>query len=100
MPLVDPALIHFLCELPGDHEVVLPWLPEGPEPLYAVYSKTALPLIEENLAKNLCRIGTLYEKLRISKVTAEEILQVLPDLTTFQNINRLHDLARLATIGL
>ena len=100
MPLVDPALVRFLCELPGNHEVALPWLPEGPEPLYAVYSKTALPFIEENLAKNQCRIGTLYEKLRIRKVTAEEILQVLPDLTTFQNINRLHDLARLATMGL
>ena len=99
MPLVNPELIRFLCELDGDHEVVLPWLPEGPEPLYAVYSKTALPLIEENLAKNQCRIGTLYEKLRIRKVTAEEILQVLPDLTTFQNINHQHDLARLATMG-
>jgi molybdopterin-guanine dinucleotide biosynthesis protein A len=99
MPLINPELVRFLCELPGDHEVVLPWLPEGPEPLYAVYSKKALPLIEENLANNQCRIGTLYEKLRIRKVTAEEILQILPDLTTFQNINYQHDLARLAAMG-
>ena len=41
----------------------------------------------------------LWEKLRIRKVTAEEILQVLPDLTTFQNINHQHDLARLAAMG-
>jgi len=99
MPLVNQDLIRFLCQLPGDHEVVLPWLPEGPEPLYAVYSKKALPIIEKNLALNQCKIGTLYEKLRIRKVTAEEILQILPDLTTFQNINHQHDLARLATMG-
>lgn len=99
MPLVNQALIRFLCELPGDHDVVLPWLPEGPEPLYAVYSKKALPVIEENLAQNQCKIGALYEKLRIRKVTAEEILQILPDFTTFQNINHQHDLARLATMG-
>ncbi len=99
MPLVNPALIRFLCELPGDYEVVLPWLPEGPEPLYAIYSKKVLPVIEENLARNQCKIGRLYEKLRIRKVTAEEILQILPDFTTFQNINHQHDLARLATMG-
>ena len=81
------------------NEVALPWLPEGPEPLYAVYSKTALPTIEEHLARNQCKIGLLYESLRIRKVTGEEILQVLPDFTTFQNINHQHDLARLATMG-
>jgi molybdopterin-guanine dinucleotide biosynthesis protein A len=98
MPLVNPELIRFLCELPGDHEVVLPWLPEGPEPLYAVYSKKILPLIEEHLARNQCKIGMVYEKLRLRKVTAAEILQVLPDLTTFQNINEQQDLARLASL--
>ena len=99
MPLVNPELIRFLCELDGDHEVVLPWLPEGPEPLYAVYSKKALPVIEEHLARNQCKIGLLYESLRIRKVTGEEILQVLPDFNTFQNINHQHDLARLASLG-
>lgn len=98
MPLVNPELIRFLCELPGDHEVVLPWLPEGPEPLYAVYSKKVLPVIEEHLARNQCKIGMVYEKLRLRKVTADEILQVLPDLTTFQNINNQQDLARLASL--
>ncbi len=99
MPLVNPKLIRFLCQLDGDHDIILPWLPEGPEPLYAVYSKKALPVIEEHLARNQCKIGLLYEKLHIRKVTAEEILQVLPDFTTFQNINHQHDLARLATMG-
>ena len=99
MPLINQDLIRFLCQLPGDHDVVLPWLPEGPEPLYAVYSKKALPIIEENLARNQYKIGMVYEKLRVRKVTAEEILQILPDLTTFQNINHQHDLARLATMG-
>lgn len=99
MPLINPELIRFLCELDGDHDMALPWLDEGPEPLYAVYSKNGLVVIEAHLAQKQCKIGTLYEKLRIRKVTAEEILQILPDFTTFQNINHQHDLARLATMG-
>ncbi|MBU2537063.1 MAG: molybdenum cofactor guanylyltransferase [Proteobacteria bacterium] len=98
MPLINQDLIRFLCALPGDHDVVLPWLPEGPEPLYAVYSKKGLPVIEEHLARKHCKIGLLYETLRIRKVSADEILQILPDLATFQNINHQHDLARLATM--
>ena len=99
MPLINPELIRFLCELDGDHDMALPWLAEGPEPLYAVYSKNGLAVIEAHLAQKQCKIGTLYEKLRIRKVTAEEILQILPDFTTFQNINHQHDLVRLATMG-
>lgn len=99
MPLINPTLVRFLCGLPGAHDVVLPWLPEGPEPLYAVYSKKILPVIEEHLARKQCKIGTLYEKIHIRKVTAEEILRILPDLTTFHNINQPHDLARLAAMG-
>ena len=98
MPLVNPPLIRFLCELEGGHDIVLPWLDEGPEPLYAVYSKNGLPLIADHLAKNEYKIGRLFDKLRIRKVTAEEILQIVPDLTTFQNINHQHDLARLAAM--
>ena len=98
MPLLNPELIRFLCELDGDHDIVLPWLDEGPEPLYAVYSKTGLPVIEEQLAKKQYKIGMLYEKLRIRKVTPEEILRIVPDLSTFQNINHQHDLARLAAM--
>lgn len=99
MPLVNPDLIRFLCELEGDHDIVLPWLKEGPEPLYAIYSKKSLPIIEEQLSKNQYKIGMVFEKLRIRKVTPEEILQIVPDLTTFQNINHQHDLARLAAMG-
>lgn len=98
MPLLNPPLIRFLCELEGDHDIVLPWLDEGPEPLYAVYSKNGLPIIEDQLAKKQYKIGKLFDKLRIRKVTPEEILRIVPDLTTFQNINHQHDLARLATM--
>lgn len=99
MPLVNPDLIRFLCKLEGDPDIVLPWLDEGPEPLYAIYSKKALPIIEEQLSKNQYKIGLVFEKLRIRKVTPEEILRIVPDLTTFQNINHQHDLARLAAMG-
>ena len=92
MPLVHPALIRYLCEQLADNDVALPWLASGPEPLYAVYGRSALPPIEESLARGQLRINSLCRRLRTRWVTEEEILSILPDLTTFFNINRQPDL--------
>jgi len=99
MPLVNPELIRFLCSLADNHDIVLPWLSDGPEPLYAVYSKSSLPAITENLQQGQRKIGLLFEKLRIRKVGEKEILQIVPDLSTFHNVNHQHDLRRLAGNG-
>ena len=96
MPLLDPKLIRFLCGLVDDRQAVIPWLPEGPEPLHAVYNKSALPVIEASLRAGRRKISALYESLRIRKVGPEEILRIVPDYTTFQNINHQHELAGLA----
>ena len=92
MPLLNPALISHLCNIEGDWDIILPWLPNGPEPLYAIYSKQALPVITELLQEGKRKIGLLFEILKIRKVSQEEILAIVPDLTCFHNINRQHDL--------
>lgn len=92
MPLVQPALVRFLCDRLADNDAVLPWPASGPEPLYAVYSKTALPVIEENLRQGQFRTNRVLDSLRVRRVTEEEILAILPDLGTFCNINRQSDL--------
>lgn len=92
MPLVHPALVRFLCAQLADNDLVLPWPATGPEPLYALYSTSALPLIEEELVRGQHRINSLHRELRTRRVTESEILKILPDLSTFKNINRQHDL--------
>ncbi|MGV1100236.1 molybdenum cofactor guanylyltransferase [Thiovibrio sp. JS02] len=96
MPLLAPRLVRFLCSLTPGWDVVLPRLADGPEPLCAVYGKTALPAIAENLGQGRRKIGLLLETLRVREVREEEILTVVPDLSTFHNVNRQHDLAALA----
>lgn len=98
MPLVDPRLIRLLCELVNGYDVVLPWLAAGPEPLYAVYGRNGLAVIESSLLTGERKIGRVLDRLRVRRVSEDEILQVLPDLTTFHNINHRHDLTRLAEL--
>ncbi|MDH5524838.1 MAG: molybdenum cofactor guanylyltransferase [Desulfobulbaceae bacterium] len=92
MPLLNPALIRHLCAIEGEWDIILPWLPDGPEPLYAVYAQTALPVITELLQQGKRKIGLLFELLKVRRVTEQEILAIVPDLSCFHNINRQHDL--------
>lgn len=98
MPMLDPDLIRFLCRLSAAEgwDAVIPWLERGPEPLYGVYSKNALPIIEKNLRKNQRQLIRTITDLKVRQVSEAEILTVVDDLKTFHNINRLADLFDIA----
>ncbi|MBU0728255.1 MAG: molybdenum cofactor guanylyltransferase [Proteobacteria bacterium] len=95
MPLINPEIIRFLCGLSGDWDVALPWLEKGPEPLYAVYRKTALPAFENALAAKQNKIVQVLEKVTVRKISMEEILAVSDGLSSFANINKPHELQAL-----
>jgi molybdopterin-guanine dinucleotide biosynthesis protein A len=92
MPLLDERLLRFLCSLPPDHEVVLPWLEAGPEPLCAIYHTRALPTIEAALRRQERKISRVLQGLQLRRVGEAEILGFLPDLASFHNVNRREDL--------
>lgn len=97
MPFLVPELIRYLCSLATpEWEVVLPWLDDGPEPLCAVYSKMALPVITDNLRNGQKKISQSLEQMRVRKVGYQEIAKIAPDRKAFYNINRYEDLQHAA----
>ncbi|MBU0909443.1 MAG: molybdenum cofactor guanylyltransferase [Proteobacteria bacterium] len=92
MPIIDSRLISYLCNLAGNWDAAVPWLDAGPEPLYAVYRKSCLPVIDRQLREKKGKIRLTLEQLKLHKVTEQEVLAITGDLTTFHNINRVGDL--------
>ncbi|OKY77057.1 MAG: hypothetical protein BM485_00660 [Desulfobulbaceae bacterium DB1] len=92
MPRINAGLITSLCNMPGDWDVALPWLQTGPEPLFAVYRKSCLPVIEKQLAAGQGKIRLALQQLNLLKISETEILPLTCDLLTFHNINRTDDL--------
>lgn len=96
MPFLQAGLISYLCaQADEEWDVVVPCLDHGMEPLHAVYRKTALAVIEEDLSVGQKKISTCFARLRIRKVPRAEIGKIVPDLTAFCNINRHEDLQNL-----
>jgi molybdopterin-guanine dinucleotide biosynthesis protein A len=96
MPNLDSALIRRLCAIDGSAEAVVPLNNEGlREPLHVVYSREALPVIEEIIAAGDKSILIVLDRLKTREVGQEEI----GGTDSFRNVNTPEEYRRLAEKG-
>lgn len=68
-------------------DIVVPETSAGIEPLCAVYSKRCLKQIENQLDKQEYKIQRFFNKVRVVKISEDEIRAKDPELTSFFNVN-------------
>jgi molybdopterin-guanine dinucleotide biosynthesis protein A len=95
MPTLDSELIIYLCTQAAGYDVVLPVTDFGPEPLHAVYCRTALPRISAALADGVRKIQQVLPSLRVLEIGPETLagISATPG-RSFSNINTISDLPR------
>jgi len=98
MPFPQPALIHLLLEECSDYDVVIPEAAGEVEPLFAVYSKSCLPVIKDHLQKDKLKVRNVLTELRVRKISEEEIKSVDPERLSFFNVNTDEDLVMARTL--
>jgi len=94
-PFARPSLIR--CVL--DHiepraDIIIPTTSAGYEPMFAVYKKSCLPVMAQQLEKDLLKIQGLFRKVRVKTVDEAALRQADPELLSFFNINTPEDLER------
>ncbi len=92
MPNLNTGLIRYMAGLKEKADIVIPKVPKGIEPLHAVYSRTAIPVIKDMLAKRSLKILNLIEKMKIEYVEYQSIKYFGDPLRIFSNINSLSDI--------
>ena len=94
MPFLNPSLLRFMIlHVPG-HDVVVPRLSAGLEPLHAIYARTCLEPMREALESGRLRIVDFWDQVKVRYVEEQEIDILDPDRLSFFNINTSADLAR------
>ncbi len=93
MPHLSPGLISYLVELSADHDVVVPVVPKGYDPLHAVYSKQCLPFIKNSIENGDTKIRALFHRVRLREVSVDEMRQFGDWEDMLFNINYPHDAA-------
>ena len=90
-PFLSAALIAYLNGQIFGYDVVVPYWQKRYQPLHAVYRRSVLPLLQEQLERGELRPVYLFDKVRTRKIDEDEITAVDPQGLSFLNMNTPQD---------
>ncbi|MEZ6072702.1 MAG: molybdenum cofactor guanylyltransferase [Pirellulales bacterium] len=96
VPGFVPAVVPWLVQRLGQHDAVVPRIDGRYEPLAAVYRVGVLTTIEQLLAADQLRPVFMFDRVATKTITADELAEVDPELSSLDNINRPEDFLRAA----
>jgi molybdopterin-guanine dinucleotide biosynthesis protein A len=96
MPFLNRDFIAAMIAQTANYDIVVPELPEGYQPLHAIYSKRCLPVIRKLIMTDQLKITGFYKGFRILALDEQIIRPFDPRERMFLNINSQEDLRHLA----
>ena len=94
MPFLQLDLLRYMLQISSGFDAVVPCICGLVEPLHAIYNKSCLELIENQLRSKRGKISNLLWLLQVRYLEPEEIKRFDPELISFFNINNAEDLIR------
>jgi molybdopterin-guanine dinucleotide biosynthesis protein A/molybdopterin converting factor small subunit len=88
---LNPELISYLVSRISEYDVVVPHWQQRLQPLHAVYRRSVLPLLEDQLARAQLRPVYLFDRVRTCRVDEDEIRRFDPEGLSFLNMNTPQD---------
>jgi molybdenum cofactor guanylyltransferase len=99
MPFASPSMLRLLAARIGERHVAVPVTAQGTQPLHAVYSREAIPVLHAALSEGRLALRDALAGLRVRTVERAEWIAVDPSGRFASNLNRPEDLAALAVSG-
>ncbi|MCK5165440.1 MAG: NTP transferase domain-containing protein, partial [Desulfobacula sp.] len=94
-PFVKQSVVEYIVgQIEPKYEVIIPRTDDGIETLSAVYSKDCIPLIEDNLKKNIFMIKKFFRKKKVKEIPAEHLKALDPQMRFVFNVNTPKDLEK------
>ena len=95
MPFINPQVVRSICTEADSADVVLPVHAGGFEPLHALYRKSCIDAIAEQLEAGQRRIVSFFPQVHVRNLTDESWLDLDPQGLSFRNINTPEEYFRL-----
>jgi len=90
MPFINPALLIIQRDILLEEgvDVVVPWSPQGMEPLHVICRQsTCLPAIEAALKAGQRRLISWFSAVKVREMPVEEVARIDPQFHSFINVN-------------
>ena len=94
MPFLNEDFIIYMTKQVGKYDIIVPELPEGFQPLYAIYSKNCLSHIKKLLIADKLKITGFYKDVRLLSIPEEKIIPFNQDGRLFLNVNTPEDMKK------
>lgn len=92
MPFVSIDLVRFLIAHDVAADIIVPQIDGRLEPLHAVYSRSCIPHIADQLAAGSRQIIGFYDQVNTDVIDEKSLRLIDPELRSFFNINTADDL--------
>ena len=92
MPFVKPYLIRYFMDCADGYDVVIPKIDDKFHPLFGIYSKECISVIQEMLKQDTLRISDMFSKLKTRFLPRQELEKFDKGLVSLVNINTMGDL--------
>lgn len=100
MPFLNGRLLRALMGLATEEwDAVAPLIRHEPETLHTVYHKRCLPIAAQMLQAGDLKLARLLERLRVRRMSLDEIRRFDPHFTSFSNINTPEELAQARALA-
>ncbi len=94
MPFVNADLLRFMtAQINDETDIVVPTVDDYPQGLHAIYKKTCIEPIAEQLAADRLKIIRFYEQMRVRYLDESDYAAFDPRGRSFANINTPEELA-------
>ena len=94
MPFLNEDFIIYLTGQAGKYDIIVPELPEGFQPLHAIYSRNCLSHIKKLLIADKLKITSFYKEVRMLSIPEEKIKPFNQDGRLFLNVNTPEDMEK------
>ena len=99
-PFVKQSVVEYIVnQIEPSYDVIIPRTDDGLEALSAVYSKDCIPLIENNLGKNIFMIKKFFRKKKVKEIPVEQLKALDPEMQFIFNVNTPEDLEKARLIA-
>lgn len=96
MPFINPAVVRDICASGERGDVVIPAHPGGVEPLHALYGKSCLAAIEEELDAGKKRVIGFFPKVKVVEIPVANWSEIDSEGLSFRNVNTPEEYLRCA----
>ena len=98
MPLISTGLIQHLAGLRNQHDAVVPFVFDRPQPLFGFYNKTCLPLMEDRMKQGQRSMIRLLDDLDTHLLSEQQVRVMDPEFKSLLSLDTMEDVKKVETM--